>query len=80
MACAHAVDRFCIHLPGPLCNLGVDYEVILRQAEAEADVIVWDGGNNEVCLDTAAATLSGEATQPAWCTHLTPHTPHPTPH
>jgi len=27
---------------------GVDYEVILREAEKEADVIVWDGGNNEV--------------------------------
>ncbi len=26
---------------------GVDYEAILRQAEAEADVIVWDGGNND---------------------------------
>jgi predicted GTPase len=26
---------------------GVDYEKILRQAEAEADVILWDGGNND---------------------------------
>ena len=26
---------------------GVDYEAILRRAEAEADVIVWDGGNND---------------------------------
>lgn len=26
---------------------GVDYERILRQAEQEADVIVWDGGNND---------------------------------
>jgi predicted GTPase len=26
---------------------GVDYERILRAAEAEADVIVWDGGNND---------------------------------
>lgn len=26
---------------------GVDYEGILRAAEAEADVIVWDGGNND---------------------------------
>jgi predicted GTPase len=26
---------------------GVDYEKILRAAEAEADVIVWDGGNND---------------------------------
>ncbi len=26
---------------------GVDYETILRQAEQEADVVVWDGGNND---------------------------------
>ena len=26
---------------------GVDYEAIVRQAEQEADVIVWDGGNND---------------------------------
>ncbi len=27
---------------------GVDYELILREAEREADVIVWDGGNNDL--------------------------------
>jgi predicted GTPase len=27
---------------------GVDYEPILRQAEDEADVVVWDGGNNDL--------------------------------
>jgi len=26
---------------------GADYEAILRSAEAEADVIIWDGGNND---------------------------------
>ena len=26
---------------------GVDYEKIVRQAEKEADVIIWDGGNND---------------------------------
>ncbi|KPK90860.1 GTPase [bacterium SM23_31] len=26
---------------------GVDYEAILREAEKEADVILWDGGNND---------------------------------
>ncbi len=26
---------------------GVDYEKILREAEQEADVVVWDGGNND---------------------------------
>jgi predicted GTPase len=28
-------------------NAGVDYEQILRRAEAEADVVIWDGGNND---------------------------------
>lgn len=27
---------------------GVDYEAILRDAEKEADVILWDGGNNDI--------------------------------
>lgn len=27
---------------------GVDYEAILREAEAEADIIIWDGGNNDM--------------------------------
>jgi predicted GTPase len=33
---------------GVVVYAGVDYEQILRQAEAEADVIVWDGGNNDL--------------------------------
>jgi predicted GTPase len=32
---------------GDLVYAGVDYERILRLAEAEADVILWDGGNND---------------------------------
>ncbi len=32
---------------GSVVYAGVDYEGILRQAEAEADVIMWDGGNND---------------------------------
>lgn len=32
---------------GNLVFAGVDYEEILSQAEQEADVIVWDGGNND---------------------------------
>lgn len=32
---------------GIVVYAGVDYEKILRQAEAEADVVVWDGGNND---------------------------------
>ncbi len=27
---------------------GVDYEAILRKAENEADIIIWDGGNNDL--------------------------------
>lgn len=27
---------------------GIDYEKILKQAESEADVIIWDGGNNDI--------------------------------
>jgi predicted GTPase len=33
---------------GAVIYAGVDYEAILRQAETEADVIVWDGGNNDL--------------------------------
>jgi len=32
---------------GSVIYAGVDYEAILRQAEQEADVILWDGGNND---------------------------------
>ena len=33
---------------GVVVYAGVDYEAILRQAEQEADVILWDGGNNDL--------------------------------
>ena len=32
---------------GFIVYAGVDYEMILREAEKEADVILWDGGNND---------------------------------
>lgn len=32
---------------GTIVYAGVDYEDILRQAEKEVDVILWDGGNND---------------------------------
>jgi len=32
---------------GTVVYAGVDYEMILRKAEKEADVIIWDGGNND---------------------------------
>ncbi|MEM3581230.1 MAG: cyclic 2,3-diphosphoglycerate synthase [Candidatus Bathyarchaeia archaeon] len=33
---------------GVVVYAGVDYERILREAEKEADIIVWDGGNNDI--------------------------------
>ncbi|MCL4297758.1 MAG: cyclic 2,3-diphosphoglycerate synthase [Anaerolineae bacterium] len=33
---------------GTIVYAGVDYEAILRRAEAEADIVVWDGGNNDL--------------------------------
>ncbi len=33
---------------GGVVYAGVDYEEILRKAEKEADIIVWDGGNNDM--------------------------------
>lgn len=33
---------------GAVIYAGVDYERILRDAEKEADVVVWDGGNNDL--------------------------------
>ena len=44
---------------------GVDYEAILRQAEQEADVIIWDGGNNDAPfyrrVQAAGAGVAGAA-------------------
>ncbi len=41
-------EEFEPHLrEGTVVYAGVDYEKILRMAEEEADVIVWDGGNND---------------------------------
>jgi len=33
---------------GTIIYAGVDYEAILRQAEKDADIIIWDGGNNDL--------------------------------
>jgi predicted GTPase len=33
---------------GSVIYAGVDYEAILREAEKEAEIIVWDGGNNDM--------------------------------
>ena len=41
-------EEFEPHLTaGTVVFAGVDYEMILRRAEEEADIIVWDGGNND---------------------------------
>ena len=37
---------------GSVVFAGVDYEAILREAEKEADVILWDGGNNDFAFYT----------------------------
>ncbi len=33
---------------GVMVYAGVDYEAILRQAETEVDIVIWDGGNNDL--------------------------------
>lgn len=38
---------------GGVIYAGVDYEAILREAEKEADVILWDGGNNDMSFYNA---------------------------
>jgi len=35
-------------MSGTVIYAGVDYEAILREAEKEADIILWDGGNNDL--------------------------------
>ncbi len=35
-------------MSGVIIYSGVDYEMIIREAEKEADVILWDGGNNDI--------------------------------
>jgi len=43
------VEEYEPHIvKGGIIYSGVDYQAILEQAEKEADVILWDGGNNDV--------------------------------
>jgi len=45
----HGAKSYEPHLErGTVVYAGVDYGRILREAEGEADVIVWDGGNNDL--------------------------------
>ncbi len=43
---------------GSVIYAGVDYEAILREAEKEADVIIWDGGNNDMSFYQADVTFA----------------------
>ncbi len=43
---------------GTICYAGVDYEAILREAEKEADVVIWDGGNNDTSFYKADLTIT----------------------
>ncbi len=43
---------------GGIIYAGVDYEAILREAEKEADVILWDGGNNDMSFYKADLTFT----------------------
>jgi len=43
---------------GSVIYAGVDYEKILREAEKEADVILWDGGNNDTSFYKADVTIT----------------------
>ncbi len=43
---------------GTIIYAGVDYGAILREAEEEADVIVWDGGNNDTSFYRPDLTIT----------------------
>lgn len=43
---------------GTIVYAGVDYEAIVRQAEKEADIILWDGGNNDFSFYQSDLTIT----------------------
>jgi len=43
---------------GGIIYAGVDYEAILREAEKEADIILWDGGNNDFSFYKSDVTFT----------------------
>ncbi|MCK6612821.1 MAG: cyclic 2,3-diphosphoglycerate synthase [Ignavibacteriaceae bacterium] len=43
---------------GGVIYAGVDYEAILREAEKEADIIIWDGGNNDIPFYVSDLTIT----------------------
>ena len=58
---------------GNVVFAGVDYEAILAEAEKEADLIVWDGGNNDFSFYRPDLSITvTDALRPE---HLTSHHP-----
>ena len=43
---------------GNIVYAGVDYEAILREAEKEADIVLWDGGNNDTSFYRPDLTIT----------------------
>jgi predicted GTPase len=43
---------------GMVVYAGVDYEAILREAEKEADIVLWDGGNNDTAFFRPDLTIT----------------------
>jgi predicted GTPase len=53
------IEEYEPHLvTGTIVYAGVDYGAILQQAEREADVIVWDGGNNDMSFYRPDLTIT----------------------
>ena len=44
-------------ISGIIIYAGIDYEAILREAEKEADIILWDGGNNDLSFYKADLSI-----------------------
>jgi predicted GTPase len=43
------IEEYIQHIEnGGIVYSGIDYEKVLRSAEKEGDIIIWDGGNNDV--------------------------------
>lgn len=54
---------------GSVIFAGVDYEAILREAEKEADVIIWDGGNNDTPFYSSDKQINIVLTDPRRAGH-----------
>jgi predicted GTPase len=50
---------------GAIVYAGIDYEEVLRKAEKDGDIIVWDGGNNDVSFIKSDLYITvADATRP----------------